>query len=154
MKLYRFVHKDELEMMKNEDLENLGRKIGNVNLANTHHYKQGKRYLHFFYNKEGCQNIIDNVMFKRLEITKTGIVKNYYICTFEIPLKHLIFNTGRGFYGSLTELDHGYDQVLQTRFEAAIPSDVFEKSWLRKVEPAIFEKGLHKKDVVTEEREF
>ena len=151
MKLYRFVHKDELGFMKNGDVEKLGKEFDNDVLANSHTYKKGKRYLHFFYNKKACQHIIDDIMFKELEITKTGIVKNYYICTFSIPAKVLFFRTGFGNYKSLTIEDRGYCQTTKLRFEAAIESDLFDKSWLKKVELAVFTKGTHKKEIFCEE---
>ena len=146
MKLYRFVHKDELKKMLDGDVENLGNRFKNRELSNSHHYNDGKKYLHFFYNKEACQHIIDDVMFKDIKIDNKGSVKDFFICTFDIPFKLLIFRTGKGLYKSLDKPFKGYFQETRKRLEAAIPSKLFDKNWIISYEPAIFTKGVHKKE--------
>lgn len=136
MKVYRVVHKQELENILNNNVESLGREFAQYDdWANTHVYEKGKRYLHFFYNKNACQHFFEDIVSRHIVINKAGRVEDYYICTFDIPIKNLLTHTGRGTYHALGIPDHGYDQVLKRRFEAAIDVDNFDTSWLVMQEP-------------------
>lgn len=111
MKVYRFVHKLELAKMLDADYSNLGSECYNFDLSNSHKYHEGKKYLHFFYNKQACQHIIDDVLFDKLTIDDNNVVKDYYICTFNIPIKHLLLRTRTGTYKSLEHFANNQNQT-------------------------------------------
>lgn len=89
-KIYRYVSSEELNLMK-EGSENLGNHYLNFYQANNFHYRLSQRYLHFFENKEDIR-LIRPIYKGKLKYDK------YYICTFEVPFKTLLFHSGRGRY--------------------------------------------------------
>ena len=138
MKLYRFVHKDELENMRHENHEALGcYAIKFEKSANRHKYDMSKKYLHFFYNKNACQHMI-KLYKNKFKTRPDGTIKDYYIVTFKIPFVKTISHTALGFYQSLTHKSHGYIdyEVIKKRYEVALDADKFDAKWIFKVEPA------------------
>lgn len=117
-KVFRYVTETELWFMQNEP-EKLGNCFSGKN-SNTFIYKKGRKYLHFFKNKNSIKLV--KGLYKR------KINQKFYICTFEIPFSKLIFHCGMGYYfGSGFE---DYNRAI----EFAIPAEQFEKSWLVSVE--------------------
>ena len=145
MKLYRFVHKQELKHLKNNEIEKLGKHFSvNDCYSNSHFYHEEKKYLHFFYNKKACQNIIDMYL-PHVKIDKNNVIKDYYICTFDIPIIRLPFRTARGYYYDREHRSHGYDgDNIKARVELALETDKFDTSWLIEVEPAVYEPPKNK----------
>ena len=138
MKLYRVVHKNELKNMLNNDKSALGAYPNQRNmLSSTFHYDTTKKYLHFFYNKNACQNIFD-LNKNLLEFEENGNVKDYFIVSFNIPLSNVINNTSWGFYTPIGESNSGYDYSIKRRLEAVIEAKDFDKNWVSNVEIANF----------------
>lgn len=123
MKAYRLLGEEELNLILEGKTSALGEYFGK-GLSNTHKYKIGERYLHFFFNKENCEYI------KKVQ----GKVKNgesRFIAEFNIPLKRIIGHIGRGFY---VPKQGGYDYDHDTCYELALPISIFNPHWLSRYE--------------------
>ena len=87
---------------------------------NSHHYRKGKKYLHFFKDKSSMELI-------RRERQKLNIHgRKYYFCSFNIPDVILFFHRGTGHY------DGNYDTPIIDVTEYAIPVDMVNPEWLDK----------------------
>ncbi|MBE7076504.1 MAG: hypothetical protein E7374_01265 [Clostridiales bacterium] len=119
MKVYRYLTREELEFIISGRLEEIGREysIANFHEINTHKYKDGIRYLHFFWNKDSIKLAQD--LHKYDPFT-------YYICTFNIPSHLLIRFRGKGFYAS-----SGYEFDREIAVEFAIPVEKFKTEFLK-----------------------
>ena len=139
MKLYRVVHKTELENMLAENIDELGSMADKAySYYNTFNYEPGKKYLHFFFKKKACQHILE--LNKRCFIIgPNGNALDYYIVSFKVPLAVLQHHTASGFYAALGEENRGYDYGIKKRMEAIIDATLFNKNWIDKIEPAILE---------------
>ena len=140
MKLYRFVHKNELNNLYFGNIEGFGCNPKNLDTnANNHKYDPTKKYIHLFYNKNACQHIMQ-LYANQLVIHENGEIDDYYIVTFNVPLKKAIANTSIGYYNSLTKESKGYIdyQIIKKRFEVALQADDFESKWIEKIEPAVY----------------
>ena len=114
MRVYRYLDENEFKHIVQGDTENIGSFFANQS-ANTHRYKENVRYLHFFKNLNDFQ-YIQNLK----ESTKM------YLCEFDIPLKILFTHFGIGYY-----VPSGYDCDYNSIYEFAIPSKLFNSSFLR-----------------------
>jgi len=117
MKVYRFLSETELRYIKTRAYPFIGSFFKRKDVC-THKYKSTSRYLHFFKNKEDIKNIIP--------LYKDG--KQYYICTFDIPMPILIFSSGYGYY----KKDNS--KSLSKCLEFAIDVKHFRTSWLKRIE--------------------
>ena len=123
MKLYRLLGNEELNLILEGEILALGEYFGKT-LCNTHKYKSGEKYMHFFFNKENCEHI------KKLQ----GDIKkgnSRFIAEFDIPLKRIIGHIGRGFY---VPKQGGYDYDHDTCYELALPVKIFNPQWLSSYE--------------------
>lgn len=124
MKVYRYLSENELKSILTDDLSNVGYEYANnlkLQQSNTHRYKKGIKYLHFFKSKADCVRI------KAIHNNKT----NFYIAEFNIPFATLAKHIGYGIY-STTGYDVDYDEVT----EFAIPTHKLKSSYLISYEPA------------------
>ena len=149
MKVYRFLSAKELEKIQSGEVDDLGTDISciqshfytekdgdTVKYPNTHKYKPGTKYLHFFLNKKACQHMID---FSHSTTLDDGTIKDFYIATFNIPITRLIKSSGKGYYVSEEyKYSSGYDYIntTTTRREFAIETSAFDPNWLCTYEPA------------------
>ncbi len=106
MRVYRYMCEAELKAFLEGDMEKLGSTKVN-NASNTHKYKQGVKYLHFFKNVEDLRSIRG---------IKASLKDNYYIGLFDIPISILAMGMGKGYYNG-----RGYDIDHVAVREYAIP---------------------------------
>ncbi len=118
MIVLRYTTSQELKYMLNGEIHKLGTECYGENLSNTHKYKKGIKYLHFF-KKGSSLKYIHRILNK----------KDVYICKFDIPLPILIKGVGVGTY----EAKRGYDMVRLTEF--AIDARKFKKEWIVEFKP-------------------
>jgi len=114
MRVYRCLDENEFKHIVQGDTENIGSFFAKQK-SNTHRYKDKVRYLHFFRNINDFQHI-QNIK----DSTKM------YLCEFDIPLKILFTHFGVGYY-----VASGYDCDYNSIYEFAIPSKLFNSSFLR-----------------------
>ena len=121
MKLYRYLSEKELQLILQGKLDDIGMEYsGEISLSNTHRYKKGKRYLHFFFRKFDCE-----YMKKMYEMEK--IRKQTYIAEFKIPLKRILGHIGIGVY---YPLKGGYKYGCEEIHELSLPVEKFDPKWL------------------------
>ena len=122
MKVYRLFNQKELEGYEKGDLSEVGVEYENSDFLNinTHEYKEGVRYLHFFKHKEDIQFA---EKLKREEIEDREY--EWYIGEFNIPLLTLLKNSGLGFYDGA-----GYDNDYIEAKEYAIPVQEMKADYL------------------------
>ena len=108
MRVFRYLCEEELKAILNGEMDNVG-KLQINNRSNTHHYKQGVKYLHFFKHLEDLHKIRD---------IKRYTEKNFYVGMFDIPLTTLIMSSGKGYYPA-----SGYDLDHETIREYAVPAE-------------------------------
>lgn len=118
MKVYRYLSETELKEIINGNIQNIGccYEREKYKKVNTHRYKSGVKYLHFFKNK--------NLIYQIRYIHRYD-KQNYYICEFDIPIKYLIFNAGIGKYASC-----GYDNDNETAIEFIVEAEKLNPKWL------------------------
>ena len=115
MKVYRYMCKEELEAILNCDIDKIGRTQKNDKF-NNHHYKKDIKYLHFFKNLKDIEKI--------KKINKHSD-KQFYIGTFNIPLRFLLQGMGVGYYPT-----RGYDADYVTAREFIVPVEKFKPNYL------------------------
>jgi|GEM_PF-2977595 len=108
MRVYRYMCEAELKAFLEGNMAKVGTSRVN-NASNTHRYKQGVKYLHFFKNVEDLRSIRE---------IKASSKDNYYIGLFDIPLPILAMGMGKGYYNG-----RGYDIDHITVREYAIPAE-------------------------------
>lgn len=118
MKAYRYLREEELNSILAGDVENIGREYDakKFSKVNSHKYKQGVKYLHFFRNRKGIKHIQD--------LHKTDF-SDYYICEFEIPMLVMMRYLGYGIYET-----GGYKYYNEKFAEFAIPSSEIKPEYL------------------------
>ena len=115
MLVYRICNNKELDIiLKERNFSNIGsvRKRERVEIANTHKYIVGIRYMHFFWNMESVYRINKSV--------------NYAVCTYDIPEELLNKYYGAGRY-LINKDDFGWIT------EYAIPSEMIEFDYLKDI---------------------
>ena len=119
MIVYRYLCKEEYDNIMNLKFDKVGSVYAQTGVSNSFHYKRDRRYLHFFKNPDDME-IMQNFYLK------DG--KDYYFCSFDIPMLKLIQRMGRGYYTA-----RGYDLDYESKREFAIPVDEFNPKWIRDV---------------------
>ena len=119
MKLVRYLSENELMAFKNGDISNIGCEYvdrKSFKRVNSHKYKKGVKYLHFFFNMK-------NIKLVRL----ANFLKqdNYYICEFDIPLLVILPYIGKGRYE-----DSGYKYDSAEVYEVALPAKKMKLEYL------------------------
>lgn len=111
MKVYRYLSQIELDSILEGNIEQIGTEYDNdiFKNINTHRYKKGIKYLHFYKNKQDIRHI--------QRINKATTRYDYYICEFDIPL--LVIMQGRG-YGKYNSGKRGkpLEQVVEFKMPA------------------------------------
>lgn len=118
MKVYRYLSETELKAILSGNTQNIGAyyKRENFKKINTHRYKEGVRYLHFFK---------DTKLIHQISFLHKRDNQDYYIAEFDIPIKYLFFHRGIGKYKS-----SGYNVPNYTKVEYAIDVKNFNPKWL------------------------
>ena len=116
MKVYRYATKDEIDNILNGNISQIG-KIYEKRNCNTHNYKEGVKYLHFYKNIKSILEI------KKLRKSKS---KTFCICEFDIPMVVLMLGKGVGYYNA-----SGYDVDLNSHAEYIVPVEQMKKKWLK-----------------------
>lgn len=116
MKVYRYLTEKELNHIKNGEFDQIGNEYYKSPF-NTHKYKKGVKYVHFVKNKK------DICYIRTIHLTKNN---DYYICTFDIPIRYLITGAGKGFYS----ID-GWDLENVAITEFAVNAKHLKKEWLK-----------------------
>ena len=130
MRVYRYLCEEELKSILDGTMYRVGTsKINNA--SNTHHYKAGVKYLHFFKNIDDLQDI---------RAIKKYNENVFYVGLFDIPLTTLLPNSGKGYYEG-----HGYDFDHKVVREYAVPADKI------KPEHLVFYMEDKSRDVTSEE---
>ena len=124
MKVYRYVSNEELSLLLNKDYNKLGNVFDKKVFkdSNTHKYKDGKKYLHFFKDESMIKYIVGS--FNKYY----GSEKKYFVCEFDIPKSLLAKTKGKGVYDDV-DLG-GYDYIHKKITEYAICTDDFNCKWL------------------------
>lgn len=114
MLVYRICSKDEVDIILNKDIEYVGnsREITN---ANSHNYKLGVSYMHFFLHK--C------------DILYISCSRDSYICTYDIPYGLLDLYCGVGKYSDNPRFR---DRVYAIEF--AVPARELKLDYLKRVD--------------------
>ena len=126
MIVYRYTSEQELNAItqgKKEDIGNFNNNETEWSSFNTHKYKLGHKYLHFFKNKKSI---------KYLKMIRKGLdKKKMYICSYNIPRSVLRTCKGKGDYDSTI---HGYDEYQVSLTEYAVDVNDFSCEWLVDIE--------------------
>lgn len=120
MKVYRYLSENELNYIQSDDVDNIGSTYndGAFKRVNTHKYREGVKYLHFYKNKEDIRHVQSS------DFLPSG---KYYICEFDIPFYILMFGYGQGYYGKYGRCDYSV-----TEFK--IPSSLMKSKYLKNFE--------------------
>lgn len=114
MIVYRYTTKEEIIKFLNGEMNEVGSVYKGKIENNTHHYKLGERYVHFFKNLRQI-----NVLRKYKKYQK-----DMYVAKFNIPLLTLAKCSGKGYYDA-----RGYDVYIETLKEFAVPSELLKKEF-------------------------
>ena len=131
MRVYRFLSEEELILILNGNSSKLGRYFDS-GLSNTHKYDVNEKYLHFFFRKNDCEYI--KTIHQNHFSSDSG-----FLAEFNIPLARIIGHIGKGFYESNKG---GYDKDHDTCYELALPSSIFNPSWIKGYEKIYFERNM------------
>ncbi len=118
MKVYRYLSEDELNHMLSGRINRLGSNFSSEYSANTHKYKRGVRYLHFFLKKDSI---------KYIQELHDASFQDYYTATFNIPMLTLMRFRGKGRYQKCRIFINS--EIVQP-IEFAIPVDEFDVKYL------------------------
>ena len=119
MKVYRYLSQPELDAILSNDTSSIGKdyeRNDDYKRINSHRYKQGIKYLHFFKNKDDC---------RRIKSLHEGKPVEFYFAEFDIPFTVLIPHIGYGRYDA-----RGYRVDIETVTEFAIPVSKFKPKYL------------------------
>lgn len=117
MLVYRYMCEEEYNNIMKLNFEEVGGVYEPKGASNTFRYKRDERYLHFYKDPDDMK-IMQNFYFK------DG--KEYYFCSFEVPLPMLLKRMGKGYYES-----SGYDYDYIEKREYSIPVSEFNPKWIR-----------------------
>ena len=109
MIVYRYLGARELKEILAGHNETIGKTFSRkfFRRSNSHKYKDGVRYLHFFQNKDDIEKI-------KFEHSDASI--QFYICEFDIPKKLLKKGTGR------YDNKRGYEHFVEKTKEYILPA--------------------------------
>lgn len=116
MLVYRYLCEEEFNNIINLKLDELGNVYHGKKMYNSFRYKKDERYLHFYKEKESMKEI-------RLLRLRDG--KEYYYCTFDIPVSVLAHGIGTGYYCARS----GTKEYVHIR-EFIVMSKKFNSKWL------------------------
>ena len=112
MLVYRICNQEEKDiLLSRKSFDNIGKLCSIDNKKNTHNYKYGKKYIHFFKD-------IDSIFYLKT-------TKNHYICTYDIYDELLINYKAVGFY-----LDRMFLRKIDSVIEYALESDLIHFDYL------------------------
>lgn len=119
MIVYRYVSQAELDLILSGNITCLGNAncCADFSYCNTHKYKSGVKYLHFFRNEK---------ILYVLQKDYKSAEGNYYICKFDIPLVVLLSGVGFGYYDC-----SGYTMDFEKLLEFAIKTDRIKPEWFK-----------------------
>lgn len=122
MKMYRYLTEEELNNILNNEIDKIGYEYiaNNFTIINSHKYKEGEKYLHFYKNKTDIKHA------QRLHRKDPN---DYYICEFTIPTLTAIKYRGYGLYE-----DSGWDNDTSKVIEYCIPSTQIKQEYLASYE--------------------
>lgn len=117
MKVYRYLGARELEEILAGNTDTIGKTFSKkaFRLSNSHRYKEGVRYLHFF------QNIKD---IEKIKFEHQNARGKFYVCTFDIPKK--LMKKGVGRYTN----QRGYDFFVEKAKEYILPANDLDCKFL------------------------
>ena len=116
MLVYRVCQEKEInEIMESKSFDTVGRHYTVNDRVNTHCYRDDKKYLHFFKDR-------DSIFYCN---TSSG----NYVCTYDIPDEILLESKGKGYF-----LDRFAFKHVQEAEEYAIVTDNLSFDYLAKVE--------------------
>lgn len=123
MKIYRYLTEKELKSFQCGDLSEIGNFYDRFEYkrVNTHRYKKGVRYLHFYSRKEDIRHA------KTLH--KNDLSNDYYTCEFDIPALKAHLYHGQGIYDG-----SGYKIDKDVVSEFAIPVQAIRSEYLTSYE--------------------
>lgn len=118
MLVYRYLSKRELDAFEQGDIDSVGAEYFNKkqDFNNTHKYREGVKYLHFFKNVKDIKHI--------REVRDDN--KEHFLCQFDMPFLTLLMHSGTGYYSS-----SGYDIDYETVKEYAVPTDDVKAEYLK-----------------------
>lgn len=114
MLLYRICNKQEINLILNKGIEYVG-SSREVTSVNSHNYKLGIPYIHFFLHKS--------------DILYIGCSRDSYVCTYDIPYGLLDLYCGVGKYSDNVNFK---DRVYVIEF--AIPSKELKIDYLKRID--------------------
>ncbi len=126
MLVYRYTTEEELKNIIQGNkclLGDYNDEITKWSSHNTHKYKYGHKYLHFFKHKKSIEYL---KLFR-----KNKANKNMFVCSYDIPRSVLRLYKGKGYYDSGTS---GYDFFNIALTEYAVDVEEFWCDWLVDVE--------------------
>lgn len=117
MKVYRYLGARELGEILAGNNETIGKTFSRelFRRSNSHRYKNGVRYLHFFQKREDIEKI-------KFEHRNTST--QFYVCVFDIPKK--LMKKGIGRYDN----QRGYEHFVEKAKEYILPAKDLDCSWL------------------------
>lgn len=122
MKVYRYLSQVELDYILEGNIELIGTEYDNdiFKDINSHRYKKGVKYLHFYKNKKDIRHI------QRMNKATTRL--DYYICEFDIPLLVIMQGWGYGKYNSYRR-SVPFEQVVEFKMPATKLKPDYLKSY-------------------------
>lgn len=119
MVVYRICNELEKNTLLNErSFNNIGHFCYENKKTNTHFYKDGKKYIHFFKD-------FDSIFYLKT-------TKNHYICTYDIPDSILISYKSLGFY-----LDRMFFRKIDSVVEYTIENELLDFNYLISIDEII-----------------
>ncbi len=117
MKVYRYLTQAELDAFLAKDISIVGSEYDNsYRRVNTHRYKDGVNYLHFYMHQKDI---------RCAKAMHRDDRQDYYTCQFNIPVMTLLRHRGHGIYDI-----GGYDCDIYRAVEFAIPVDEIKAEYL------------------------
>lgn len=117
MIVYRYLGSEELQDFLHKDMHKVGSTYKEKVPQNTHKYKNGVRYLHFFKHLRDFPTI-QKVL---------GKPEGRFLCKFDIPLRMLITSKGTGYY---VDYFSGYDYGCEKIKEFAVETSKIQPDYL------------------------
>ena len=118
MKLYRYLSEKELQHIMTNEIDKIGSFYDSNEYKdiNTHKYKKGVKYLHFYFDKKEISKV------RSLALQGRSVC---YICEFEIPFYKIFNHIGIGkYYGN------GYNGTNDKVYEVALPAHKMKREYL------------------------
>ena len=137
MLVYRYLCEEEFQNIVNLRLDEIGTVYYGKKVSNSFRYKKDEKYLHFYKDKKNMNEM-------RLLRLRDG--KEYYYCTFDIPVSVLAHGIGTGYYCSRRG-DRDYEHIR----EFIVMAKKFNPKWLIDAE---FDQDKHRRIEADRERGY